>query len=186
MKRYNVISLVVASIATIVLVLATFMNFDVVIDSYSMYLVILWMLSFAGVAVLSFFNKLSKWYIIPMLLASVLGNIFIGSLLTTGTTQNTLSVVIEIGFYVALVFALFKKQKWACIYTIVYLAFSLIPLLTLLHSLTGQDLFFLEYATIALVLLVASEIIYFIAPLTLKKEEKIDNEEEAVIEENKE
>lgn len=177
MKRYNIISLVVAAVATIVLVLATFMNFDEVKDSYNIYLLVLWMVSFAGVALLSFFDKLSKWYIIPVLLAAVVSNIFLGSYSAAGTTQNTLSVIIELGFYVALVFALFKKQKWACIYVIVYLAYSIVPFLNLLQSTTGQNLFFAEYSIIAMVLLIASEIVYFIAPLTEKKKVEESKEE---------
>lgn len=188
MKRYNIISLVVASIATLVLILAIFMNWDQGIsETYNIYLLILWMLSFAGVAVLSFFDKLSKWYIIPMLLASVISQVvlsgitrYIENVEASVSTLPTLTLVLEIGFYVALVFALFKKQKWACIYSIVYLSISLVNYISLLQNVTisGSNLFFFEYTIIATILLCVAELVFFIKPLTVKKEANAINDVE--------
>ncbi len=171
MKKFNLISLIVGSVATLILTLAIFMNFELVNDTFNFLLIIVLLLAFAGVAVLSFFDKVSKWLIVPMLLVTVIMSVVLNALGNqSAATPTTLAVVLEIGFYVALVFALFKKQKWAAIYVIVFLVISVIPYFELLQSLKGMDLFFLEYTIIALVLLYAAEIVFFINPLVAKKE----------------
>ena len=180
MKRFNVISLIVASIATIVLALSIFINWDNIKDVYNIPLLILWMLSFLGVAVLSFFDKQSKWLIVPIILTTFTSSLLLGLTGLSSVVQaNTLVVILEIGFYVALVFALFKKQKWACIYTIVYFAILILTNLSLLQAVNGVDDFYLEYAIIANVLLLCAEIVFFIKPLYNNKAEAIASAEES-------